>query len=247
MDTRALASVEDATSWPEQQSPNGFPSMVNGLTNRPGSGAIGGGFAKNVRHDVCTDWPVSSGTWSAVLRFKILDVPVSNVFRSRLLRRLTPASRSASTGRGSRRPSTACSRVVSTTLLHRRSESCCACLVDAAPVLGDRHSIVALGGRCAHHTIAHVAQHARRIARARVPEATAAWRQGAIDAGPLALHAVFRRVDLAAIGQGEGDLATHAGAAARGAEALGGADVFARFRHIGPGAAAKVGETVSDL
>jgi hypothetical protein len=48
MDTRAFASVEDATSWPELQSANGFQSIGNGQTNRPGPDTIGEGFAKTL-------------------------------------------------------------------------------------------------------------------------------------------------------------------------------------------------------
>ena len=148
MDTCAFASVANAAAWAEKQSAIGFPRMVNGLTNRAGSGAICEGFAKNVRHDVRTDWPVSTGTWSAVFSFQILNVPVSNVFRSGLSRGLAPVSRSV------------------------------------------------------------------------------------IE---LALHAVLRRVDITAVGQGEGDLAAHAGAAAGGVEARGRADAFAAEGVVGRG------------
>ena len=59
-------------------------------------------------------------------------------------------------------------------LLGCRPESCRARLVDAASVLCDRNGIVAFGHRRAHQTVAHVAQHARGIAGARIAEAAAA-------------------------------------------------------------------------
>jgi hypothetical protein len=120
-------------------------------------------------------------------------------------------------------------------LLGCRPESCRARLVDAVSVLGDRHGIVAFSRRRTHHAIAHVTQHARGIAGARIAEAAAARRQRAIGAGSVALHAVFRRIDLAAVGQGEGDLATDAGPAAGGPEARRRADAFAAEGVVGRG------------
>src|SRR5882672_3951926 len=73
-------------------------------------------------------------------------------------------------------------------LLSWRPESRRARLVDAASVLGDRHCMVAFSGCRAHRTIAHVAQHAPRIAGARIAEAAAARRQRATGAGAVALH-----------------------------------------------------------